>query len=159
MKNLKNNTNVKELKKNVAVIFGGKSVEHDISIITGVQTLNSLDKNKYNIYPIYIAKNGNWYTSNDFFNIKTFTNSQFLCNKSIQKISLIYGGVLLLHNKKKLVEFAKIDFAFLSMHGGFGENGALQGFLEMCDVCYSSPNVFSSSICMNKVATKIFISR
>ncbi len=151
MKDLKNT------KKNVAVIFGGKSVEHDISIITGVQTLNSLDKNKYNIYPIYISKDENWYTSNNFFNIKTFAESDFLHNKNIKKISLINGGILLLHNKKKPTEYAKINFAFLSTHGGSGEKGALQGFLDMCGVAYSSPNVFSSSICMNKFATKILL--
>ena len=62
------------IKPTVAVIFGGRSVEHDISIITGVQTLNKLDKNKFNIIPIYISKNGDWLTSENFFNIKNFSN-------------------------------------------------------------------------------------
>lgn len=157
MKNSKNGLESINSKRNVAVIFGGKSVEHDISIITGVQTLNSLDKTKFNIFPIYISKNGTWYTSNEFFNIKTFTNLNFLQNKSTQKVSLINQGILLLHNKKKTIEHTKIDFAFLAMHGGFGENGALQGFLDVCGVSYSSPNVYSSSVCMNKVATKILL--
>lgn len=156
MKNLKSNTQT-NTKINVAVIFGGKSVEHDISIITGVQTLNSLNKTKYTIYPIYISKTGNWYTSDDFFNIKTFAKQGFLKEKSVKEICLINGGTLLILNKKKPVEYAKISFAFLSTHGGFGENGALQGFLDICGVCYSSPNVLSSSICMNKFATKILL--
>ena len=73
-------------KVNVVVIFGGKSVEHDISIITGVQVLNSLDKNKYNIYPVYISKQLDFYYSNNFFNISTFSEKNFLNKKNCCKV-------------------------------------------------------------------------
>ena len=60
--------------KSVAVIFGGKSVEHDISILTGVMTLNSIDKNKFNPIPIYITKEGEWFTSNELFDLDGYKN-------------------------------------------------------------------------------------
>ena len=58
----------------IGILFGGNSYEHDISIITGVQTLNALNKDKYDVVPIYISKDGFWYSSKDFFDIKTFVD-------------------------------------------------------------------------------------
>ncbi len=152
MKKIDNN------KKNIIVIFGGKSVEHDISIITGVQTTNALDKNKYNIYPIYISKTGIWYTSEEFFDIKTFSKNDFLNKNKYSVVNISNDGMLCFLKKNKYIKNIKIDFAFLSTHGNLGENGALQGFLEICGISYSSPNVFSSAICMNKLATKNLLS-
>lgn len=140
-------------KKNILVIFGGKSVEHDISIITGVQTLNAINKNKYNIIPIYISKDNVWYTSVKFFNIKTFANKSFDLKKE-KKVVLCSGGRLFIEKSKKLKFLSFVDFALLACHGNNGENGQLQGFLDMCNVAYSSPDVLSSAICMNKLTTK-----
>ena len=139
-------------KKTIAVIFGGKSVEHDISIITGVQALNAVDENKYNIVPIYISKEGDWYTSNFFYNIKTFTDNNFC--KNAKKVLIGLNQNLYLAKNKKLKFLKKIDFALLATHGGQGENGCLQGFLESCSLPHSSPSVLGSSICMNKLVTK-----
>ena len=61
------------MKLNVAVVFGGISVEHDISVITGVQALNAVDKGVYNVIPVYIDKVGEWYYSSDFFDVKVFS--------------------------------------------------------------------------------------
>jgi len=80
-----------EEKRNVIVLFGGKSVEHDISIITGVQTLNAINKRKNNIIPIYITKNGDFLSSEAFFNIKTFSNN------NLSSVSLI--GLLSIASK------------------------------------------------------------
>ena len=143
------------VKSNVAVVFGGRSVEHDISIITGVQTLNALDKQKYNILPIYLNKEGRFLTSNSFFNIKTFSNDKFLYNDTkLKQLTFGFDGWLYLYKNKKLVKFKKIDFVFLATHGGEGENGSLQGYLDICSIPYSSSNCLSSAICMNKLITK-----
>lgn len=139
-------------KKTIVVIFGGKSVEHDISIITGVQTLNAVDKNKYNVIPIYISKEGDWYTSNLFYDIKTFTENDF-CKKA-KKIAIGLNKNLYLVKNKKMKFLNKIDFALLATHGGQGENGCLQGLFESCSLPYSSPGVLGSAICMNKLITK-----
>ena len=72
------------MKKNIAIIFGSRSVEHEISIITANQVLNAIDKNKYNVIPVYISKEGNWYTGSVLEKVENFKNlgqnkeSQFL---------------------------------------------------------------------------------
>lgn len=142
-----------ESKKNVLVIFGGKSVEHDVSIITGIQTINNLNKQKYNIFPIYINKDGLFLYSSDFSSIKPFvenkitTKNSFLVNFSID-------GFLCIKKGKKYKKFKEVDFAYLATHGGYGENGSLQGFLDMCNIPYSSSGTLGSSVGMNKVITK-----
>lgn len=140
-------------KINVAVVFGGKSVEHDISIITGVQTINSLDKNKFNVVPIYVSKEGIWYTSNNFFNIKNFS-SQIKQSKDCFDITLCKDGFIYKKKGKKLVFYNKISFVYFATHGGSGENGSLQGYIEALNIPYSCCDVLSSAICMNKLKTK-----
>ena len=100
-----------ENKKTLLVIFGGKSVEHDISIITGVQTLNAVDKSKFNVIPVYITKEGEWLTSNSFYDIKTFSNDEFKNNS--KKIVLGLDKSLYLLKHKKLKFLKTIDFALL----------------------------------------------
>ena len=146
-----------EEKRNVIVLFGGKSVEHDISIITGVQTLNAINKIKNNIIPIYITKNGDFLSSEAFFNIKTFSNDNL--NKiNYKKVILTNDSYLYFYKGKKLKQWLKVDFAFLATHGGLGENGELQGFLDICNIAYSSSNVLASSIGMNKLVAKQILS-
>ncbi|MBR4004187.1 MAG: D-alanine--D-alanine ligase [Clostridia bacterium] len=146
-----------EEKRNVIVLFGGKSVEHDISIITGVQTLNAINKRKNNIIPIYITKNGEFLSSEAFFNIKTFSNNNL--NKiNYKKVILTNDSYLYFYKGKKLKQWLKVDFVFLATHGGLGENGELQGFLDICNIAYSSSNVLSSSIGMNKLVAKQILS-
>ena len=146
-----------EEKRNVIVLFGGKSVEHDISIITGVQTLNAINKIKNNIIPIYITKNGDFLSSEAFFNIKTFSNNNL--NKiNYKKVILTNDSYLYFYKGKKLKQWLKVDFVFLATHGGLGENGELQGFLDVCNIAYSSSNVLSSSIGMNKLVAKQILS-
>ncbi|NCB48425.1 MAG: D-alanine--D-alanine ligase [Clostridia bacterium] len=142
----------KTKKQVVAVIFGGKSVEHDISIITGEQVLCNLNIEKYEVLPIYISKQNEWYFSKTFFDINTFSENEAF--KQCKKVCLGQKGNLFVVKGKKQKLFKKIDFAFLALHGNLGENGSIQGLLEMCDVPYSSPNVFGSSVCMNKLFTK-----
>lgn len=142
----------KTKKPVVAVLFGGKSVEHDISIITGVQVLCNLDKDKFEVLPIYISKQNEWCISETFFDINTFCQNDFL--KKVKRVCLEQNKNLFETKGKKQKLFKQLDFAFLALHGNLGENGSIQGLLEMCDVPYSSPNVFGSSVCMNKLFTK-----
>ena len=64
------------MKLNVAVIFGGRSVEHEISVISANQCINALDKNKYNVIPVYISKQGKWYTGNDLLKLENYRGSE-----------------------------------------------------------------------------------
>ena len=67
----------------IAVFFGGKSSEHDISIITAMQVLKAINKNKYQVLPVYISKNGKWFTGNEFFNLNTYVDFEEEKHKNV----------------------------------------------------------------------------
>lgn len=138
--------------KNVAVFFGGVSSEHDISIITGIQTICSLDKEKYNVFPIYIAKNGKWVFSNKFDNVDIFLNF----NENAYKKVFLLSGENVLYQKLSILtrKIAKLDVAIICCHGLNGEDGTLQGLLELSNIPYSSSGVLGSSVCMDKIIMK-----
>lgn len=139
------------LRKNVAVFFGGNSVEHDISIITGVQTINALNKEKFCVYPIYITRENKFLTSEDYFDMQTF--SKGLETKKGQEV-LLKNGELFFVKRNKLKRVCKLDFVFLATHGGSGENGELEGLIDMNNLPSSSSGVLGSSIGMDKILTK-----
>ena len=135
--------------KNVALIFGGVSAEHEVSIITAKQAYNSLDNQKYKIYPIYIDINGNWvYVKN--FKIKNLKHSNQKC--------YFVPNSNRLHIKGNPFKKIQIDCVLLATHGGNGENGMVQGVFEVANIPYSSCGVLSSAITMDKAIMKdIFI--
>jgi D-alanine-D-alanine ligase len=111
-------------KLKVAVIMGGKSAEHEVSISSGQAVLDNIDREKYNVLPVKITKSGVWKTD------KT--------NTTINTLKEIQG----------------VDVAFIMMHGPYGEDGTIQGLLEMLDVTYTGAGVLSSSLSMDKLKTK-----
>ena len=130
--------------KNIAILFGGKSTEHDISIISGTSIIYNLDKNKYNIYPIYIDKEGNYYKYTK--NIKEIIPlSLGDTPKELEPIKNIF----------KYLE--KIDIVFPVLHGLYGEDGTIQGMLELLGKKYVGCKVLASSLCMDKVYAKIIL--
>lgn len=136
--------------KNIMVFFGGKSCEHDISIITGIQVVNSLDIIKYNVFPIYIGKSGKWFFSPKFRTVKQFIDF----NENQKNVFLIAGDSNLYFKKIGTKPIAKMDCAIICCHGMNGKDGTLQGLLELCEIPYSSSNVLSSSVCMDKIFMK-----
>ncbi len=139
--------------KNVAVFFGGSTVEHDVSVITGALTLNSLDKEKYNPIPIYVHEDGRWYTGESLFDVDNFKN---LNVKKLQKVFLESGGSALykIVKDKKIKKLLNIDVAINCLHGERGEDGALAGLLSMSDVALASPKMLPSAVCIDKCFTK-----
>lgn len=141
------------MKQNIVVVFGGESVEHDISIITGVQTINAIDKQKYNAVPLYIDKVGRWLTSSDFFSVETFSDEKKL--KKAKEVCFINNSKhLFLKTKLGLKKWLLIDTIVLCCHGGIGESGAIQGFFEVLNIPFTSPSVLSSAICLDKTISK-----
>lgn len=142
------------MKENVLVIFGGKSVEHDISIITGVQMINSIDCEKYHVYPVYISPKEEWFFSDSFNDIgalKDFNKKA----KNVHRVAIVPGHKSLFKLKGKVLKkLCEIDCAIFAVHGGLGENGALQGLFECAGIPYTSPNVLFSAVCMDKIITK-----
>lgn len=133
--------------------MGGKSVEHDISIITAMQTLKNLSQ--YNVIPIYIKPDGTFVTAKNLNRAQTFLNFEKNA-KNVEMISFEFGksNIILLKNKK-IKGKIKIDCAILCNHGHGGEDGCLQGLLELACIPYSSCSVLSSALCMDKALSKV----
>lgn len=143
------------MKTKLGIIFGGKSVEHEISIITGNQAINAVDKEKYEIVPIYISKKGLMYTGSELLDLNNYRDLNALLAK-VTQITLVNDG-----EKVNLVRFpAKnfksnilntIDVAIPTMHGTNGEDGAIQGYLEILGIPYAGCDILSSSVGMDKI--------
>lgn len=143
---------------NVAVFFGGDSVEHEVSIISAVQAMTHLNREKYNVIPVYLSKNGIMYTSAAMFEIKNFTKINELISKSkIVEISNNGQGVILRTDKKN--DFSgrkpiKLDVALPIVHGTNCEDGSLQGYFETIRLPYAGCDVLASSVGMDKAVFK-----
>lgn len=141
--------------KSIAVFFGGQSVEHDISIITGVLTANSLDKEKYLPIPIYVGHNGVWYTGDELLDLDNFKRINL---QKLTQVAFISGdNALYSVNKNRLKKIDNVAVAVNCMHGERGEDGSLSGLLNMCKVPFVCPPLAASAICMDKNLTKIFL--
>lgn len=140
---------------NVAVVFGGESCEHDISIITGVQLINNLNRYLYNVIPIYIDKNGNWLTGEALLDIDNYPNNLVGLN---QCTMLPNDNRLWRLNKKgtKIKSPINIDVAFLCLHGIRGEDGTIASIFELSKVPYFASGICASSVCMDKSVFKYF---
>ena len=138
--------------KNVVVFFGGKSVEHDVSIITGVMTANSIDKTKYIALPIYVSKSGEWFIGQSLLDLDGYKNIDYT---KLQRVTFVSGDNRLYAVKgKKLKEICTVAVAINCMHGGIGEDGSLSGLLNFCGVPLASPNTLSAAVSMDKGFTK-----
>ena len=140
----------------IAVLFGGKSVEHDISIITALQTMKNLKK--YKVIPIYISADGRFITGDNLSNAKTYLNFDRNA-KNLKEVNFKLGcGQIDIIKHNKIKQTLKVDCALLCNHGNGGEDGSLQGLLELAEIPYTSCKVASSAICMDKALSKIVFS-
>lgn len=139
------------MKRDILVIFGGNSTEHDISVITAVEALNSMPIKGYNVIPIYI-RDSVWYTGSRLFEIKSYIDFN---PKGLNIVCVSGGKVYKAGHYKKFAGFCDADCAVLCTHGGDGENGSLQGLLEMNGIPYTSCDVRTSALCMDKHLTKL----
>lgn len=146
------------MKIKVGVFFGGRSVEHEVSVISALQAIDSIDKEKYSIIPVYIAKSGVWYTGDTLLNIDNFKDIDKLLSEA-KKLMIENDGNERIMVKYPLSKFAKnilgsLDVAFPVIHGTNGEDGTLQGYFESIDLPYVGCDVLSSAVGMDKVFAK-----
>ncbi|MCZ6876069.1 MAG: D-alanine--D-alanine ligase [bacterium] len=151
-------------KETVAVLFGGRSAEHEVSVITGHQVMDALEAAGYRLLPIYIGKMGAWYAGQPLHNIKLYTDSALNPDKlqDVYRVSLSPDRTvrrLLPHPDRRRRLFQRVpclwaDVFFPTMHGNFGEDGALQGLFEMADVAYVGSGILASAVGMDKVRMK-----
>ncbi|MDD4797394.1 MAG: D-alanine--D-alanine ligase, partial [Eubacteriales bacterium] len=146
-------------KLNLAVVFGSRSVEHDVSIITAVQLMKNADASKYHIVPLYITQQGVWYTGEKLLDVRFYTHFDESC---VQRVWLEPTcGCRTLWTMKKGVFGEKrqalcdIDVVIPALHGMHGEDGTIQGLLELIDVPYSGPGVMGSALGMDKIAMRM----
>lgn len=144
------------MKINIGVFFGGKSVEHEVSIISAMQVINALNKEKYEVIPIYISKDNKFYYTKDMIDVSYFKDLENVKSKSMEVYFTHKNSTIFVHSVKSILkkEIAKIDVAFPVVHGLNVEDGTLQGFFEMYNIPYVGPDVSASSIGMNKILFK-----
>ena len=143
------------MKLNVAVFMGGKSTEHEISCISANQAIEALDKDKYNVIPVYISKNNDLYYGDELLSLKNYADLNDLCSK-LKKISLYKDNnkVYLKPIKGLFKKAVPIDVAFEVVHGTNVEDGSLAGLLEMLDLPYTGSNVLGSAVGQDKAIMK-----
>ncbi len=155
-------------KKRIAVLFGGRSPEHDVSVVSGLQVLNALDPEKYEGFPVYISPQGLWLTGDvlreranymlDEQNLKktrAVTLDLSPINRTVGKRGRLLPRESGLLEKGKPVE--EFDAAIPVFHGYIGEDGNIQGLMETADIPYAGTRTMASAILMDKAATKYFL--
>ncbi len=147
---------------NIGMVFGGVSPEHEVSIISSLQAVHALDRSRYNPIPVYIAKDGTWYSGESLLDMDAYQDLDKLRRDATRVIidPGSFGTIDLVATGRRGLfsgepERFSIDVMFLGLHGGEGENGSLQGLCETFNVPYTGSGVFGSALGIDKVLSKM----
>ncbi len=132
------------MKTNMYVLYGGRSVEHEISIISATAVLNAVDKDTYNVYPVFITKEGKWCP---FGKLDSDVKEEDLELSSDMSVTQSMGAFI------SSIDLDQSNLVFPVLHGNNGEDGTIQGLLELIDLPYIGNEVLASALCMDKVMT------
>ncbi len=141
-----------ENKKRVGIVFGGKSAEHEISLLSGANVLRALDRNKFIPVPLGIDKEGSWFIAKGFEVEKDVAPDTLIESTAQDMERGEWKGVFTPFEIDKLAE--KVDVVFPALHGANGEDGAFQGLMEMLGIPYGGCGVLASALCMDKAMAK-----
>ena len=149
------------MKTTIGVFFGGRSTEHEISVISANQAINAIDKDKFDVVPVYITKQGKWYTGDALLEISNYRNTASLLEKC-QEVYMkpIYGNYNLYKAKKSIFGsdvFAKFDVVIPVLHGSNGEDGIFEGVLETIGIPYAGCSTLASANGMDKITMKMIL--
>jgi D-alanine-D-alanine ligase len=144
------------MKIRVGVIFGGNTVEHEVSVISAVQAMKHLNQDKYEIVPIYMSKDYGWYTGKLLMDISTYKDMDLLKRYAKKVVLINKNGFFHLQSVKGLFHKSvdEIDIALPIVHGNGVEDGTLQGYLEMIGIPYVGSHVLGSALGQDKVVMK-----
>ena len=149
------------MKTNIGVFFGGRSTEHEISVISASQAMHAINKDKYNVIPIYISKQGKWYTGDALFEISNYRNIPDLLKKTEEVYMEPSFGDYNLYKKKKSLfgtnVLTSLDVVIPVLHGSNGEDGIFEGVLESIGIPYAGCNTLSSANGMDKITMKMIL--
>lgn len=149
------------MKTKIGIFFGGRSVEHEISVISALQAIEALDKSKYEAIPVYITKKGVWYTGPALFDSDNYRDMAALVRRSTEIFMMPEFGNHRLYRKKRSLfcksVVAELDIALPVLHGTNGEDGTVQGLLELTGIPYAGCGVLASAVGMDKIAMKMML--
>lgn len=149
------------MKTTIGVFFGGRSTEHEISVISANQAINAIDKDKFDVVPVYITKQGKWYTGDALLEISNYRNTASLLEKC-QEVYMkpIYGDYNLYKAKKPMFGsdvYARFDVVIPVLHGSNGEDGIFEGVLETIGIPYAGCSTLASANGMDKITMKMIL--
>lgn len=149
------------MKTTVGVFFGGRSVEHEISVLTALQSMYAFDSTRYNIIPIYISKEGRWYSGEALMTVSNYKNLNTLKSLCEEVYMNPESGDYNLYRRKKKIFSSNIvttlDVAIPALHGTNGEDGVFQGLLETIGIPFAGCNTLSAAIGMDKIVMKMIL--
>ncbi len=147
-------------RTSVAVIFGGRSVEHDVSIVTGHQIMQAFSTERFDVVPVFISRDGKWYTGQALANLRNFADHDLLSQDGVDTCLLSpdtrHHGLIInpLAGRFSKSHIKRIDVVFPAIHGTHGEDGNLQGLLELADIPYVGYATLGSALTNDKIMTK-----
>lgn len=145
----------------IAVIFGGRSVEHDVSIVTGCQVMQAFPTARYDIAPVYISRDGKWHTGDRLAKLEHYQDKDILNHASVSSCILSpdarHHGLIInpLAGRFGKSEIKRLDVVFPAIHGTHGEDGSLQGLIELADIPYVGCGILGSALTNDKILTKM----
>jgi D-alanine-D-alanine ligase len=153
------------MKTRIAVFFGGRSPEHDVSVVTGLQVLNAVDQQRFSAFPVYVSTRGDWLVGDALREQRNYlprgpildqleSVTLDLCPNLESRGRLLPRQPKGFFSKPRVIEF---DVALLAFHGPYGEDGPIQGLFEIASVPYTGMRLLASSLAMDKSATKRFL--
>lgn len=152
-----------QVKLTIGVIFGSRSVEHDVSVVTATQVLKALNASRYNIVPIYITRDGRWFTGDNLNQVRNFLIDDIADLNGTEATALspstAFQGLITppLSGRMHKNTLQAIDVFFPVVHGSHGEDGTLQGLFELVNLPYVGTGVMSSAIANDKGMTKLVL--
>ncbi len=141
-------------KKTIVVLFGGQSSEHEVSCVSAVTVINNIDRDHYDVLLVGITKEGEWLLTGS---VEDITSGAWKDGKKTAILSPDRSKPSLLIIEGTKVEYQKVDVVFPVLHGLFGEDGTVQGLLELAGIPYVGCGVLASSVSMDKLYTKIIV--
>lgn len=149
------------MKTNIGVFFGGRSTEHEISVISASQAMHAIDRERYDVTPIYISKEGHWYTGDALFDVANYRDMPSLL-KQCEEVYMrpVFGDYNLYKANKSIFGSniaGKLDVVIPVLHGSNGEDGTFEGILESIGIPYAGCDVLSSANGMDKITMKMIL--
>ena len=149
------------MKTNIGVFFGGCSTEHEISVISASQAMSAIDRSVYDVTPVYITKQGRWYTGEALFDVANYRDIPALLARCTEVyMKPVKGDFNLYINRRKMFGSdvaSKLDVAIPVLHGSYGEDGTFEGVLDAIGIPYAGCDVLASANGMGKITMKMIL--